>query len=207
MKPILPFPLPFLLLAAACGEPAPSPVDNAVAGTPAPAPAAAPKGPAEPASGPRTAGVGPLTFRYDPAMLAKVDAELGIPPDWEREVRGTKLVARDRAALIGKAECMYGLSGQATRCTAEKEAGLAFALLDTPFEEMRARISDPAPSEVTMAGREGIRWEIGAEGEGADYILLPADGGTMLITHQYRTSGNPDEAAVQAVLDSLSFEG
>lgn len=194
-----------ILLTAACGEPSPSPVDNAVNGVPAPPPAEeANQTKAEPAL--RTAEAGPLSFRYDPSLLAKTDVDVQIPPDWSRQVRGTKLVPRDRIDLIGKAECMYGLSGQAQRCTAEKEAGLAFALLDTPFEEMRGRIEEPAPSEVTMAGRDGIRWEIGAEGEGADYILLPADGGTMLIVHQYRTSGNPDEQAVQAVLDSLAFE-
>lgn len=197
--------LPLLILLAACrSDPAASPVDNAaVPGMQsAPVDATAPPPPPEP----RTAEVGPLRLRYDPALLAPVDARIGVPPDWSRRADALKLVARDRAELIGKAECMYGLSGQAERCTAAKEAGLAFAFLETPFEELRGAIDDPAPREIAIAGRDRIRWEIGAEGEGADYILFPADGGTILIEHQYRTSGNPDDAAVEAVLESLAFE-
>lgn len=148
-----------------------------------------------------------MSLQWDRSKLARVEAQVGIPPNWNREIRGMKLVARDRAELIGKAECMYGLSGQASPCTAEKEAGLAFALVETPYEEMQAQITDPAPSPVTVAGREGIRWEIGAEGEGADYTMLPAYTGTILIVRQYRTSGNPDAAAIAQVFDSLSFDG
>lgn len=154
----------------------------------------------------RSAEIGPLTLRYDPAKLVQTDAEIGIPPDWRNEIPGMKLIARDRLELMDTAECMYGQRGAATLCEAEKEAGLAFALVDTPYETLSARITDPAPSQVTVAGREGIVWEIGAEGEGAVYTLLPAGERTLLIVNQYRNSGNPDEAAIRQVMNSLSLD-
>ncbi|MGF1550197.1 MAG: hypothetical protein ACFBQW_06660 [Sphingomonadaceae bacterium] len=118
--------------------------------------------------------VGPLSIAYDPFAFAQTDAEIAIPPDWEREVRGLKLVAREREKLLGKAECIYGESGRATTCNAEQEAGLEFALIDQAYEELRAALPAQDLEPTRLAGREGVAWKIGAEGAGADRHLKPA---------------------------------
>lgn len=155
------------------------------------------------APSPAKAEVGPLQIHYDAAMLTPVETRLALPPDWTAEVDALKLIARDRAALIGRAECMYGQSGQASRCNVVQEAGLSFAVIDQPYDAMRARLPADQLKPVMIADTEGVSWLIGAEGEGAEHILLPAGERTALIVRQFRNSGNPDETAIGTVLNDL----
>ena len=154
----------------------------------------------------KSLSVGPVRFPYDAALLAPVRTAIQLPPDWKNEVEGTKLVGTDRAALLGKAECLYGQSGKATTCNAEQEAGLAFADLEGGWIEL-LRKSVPAADlkKITLGGVEGVSWQIGAEGEGAEYILLPVMEHTILIVRHFRNTGNPDEAALGAVLNGLKL--
>jgi hypothetical protein len=202
------FLLPLSLLAA-CGQNETRNATEIAAGNIAEeTSAAAGNGTSEaPAPAPQSIAVGPLRIRYDPALLAPMRAKVAIPPDWTREVDGLKLLARDRAGLVGKAECIYGQSGKASRCNVSQEAGLSFASLEIPFRELGAKLPAAQRKPIALVGVNGISWEIGAEGEGAEYILLPAgageDAGTLLIVRQFRTSGNPDQRALGAVLADL----
>jgi hypothetical protein len=202
-------PLPLL---AACGQNETRNATEIAAGNiAADAPTAANNGNA-PAPAPvlRTMAVGPLQIRYDAALLTPLRAKVAIPPDWKTEVDGLKLLARDRAELVGKAECIYGQSGKASRCNVSQEAGLSFASLEIPFADLGAKLPADQRKPISLAGVTGFSWEIGAEGEGAEYILLPmsagADAGTVLIVRQFRTSGNPDERALGAALADLKLD-
>jgi hypothetical protein len=155
---------------------------------------------------PKSLSVGPARFPYDAALLAPVPTAIQLPPDWKIKVEGTKLIGKDRAALLGKAECLYGQAGKATACNAEQEAGLAFADLEGGWIEV-LRKSVPAADlkKISLGGVEGVSWQIGAEGEGAEYILLPVWEHTVLIVRHFRNTGNPDEAALGAVLNGLKL--
>src|SRR3546814_18302253 len=122
-------------------------------------------------------------------------------------VRGTKLIAADREKLIGKAECLYGLSGQASLCNAELEAGLAFAMVEEPYEAISARFSEELLEPMRVAGIDGLAWRIGAEGEGAEHILLHVGERTILIVRQFRNSGNPPAAQNAPVLQNKRNTG
>jgi hypothetical protein len=183
------------LLAASCqDEPAPT---NANELTAAPAQEA---GGARPAL--ETGTVGPLRFSYNPLLLVPVETPVSVPPDWAREVPGIKLITRERAKLIGKAECLYGLSGRATVCNATQEAGIAFATVEESYDVLSKRLSGPLRRDVELAGRNGVSWTVGAEGEGVEHILLPAGDRAALIVRHFRASGNPPEEAIAAVLGS-----
>ncbi|MBA3677291.1 MAG: hypothetical protein H0W74_07810 [Sphingosinicella sp.] len=147
--------------------------------------------------------VGALHIQYDEALLAPFPSKVAVPPDWKQEVDGVKLIGRDRAQLIGKAECLYGQSGEARDCNVPQEAGLSFATLETPFADLQARLPAEETKPIVLAGVKGLSWQIGAEGEGAEYILLPEGGGSILIVRQFRAAGNPNEAALGAVLGDL----
>jgi hypothetical protein len=199
----------FLVLLAACDANAPeNAAEIAAIANNVGAEAEAGDFPADPAMPrPERTSLGPLQIRYDAALLAPVPAKVALPPDWKREVDGLKLLARDRAALIGRAECMYGQSDQASRCNVQQEAGLSFAALDEDFAAFRGRLPADQLEPVTLAGAQGVSWQIGAEGEGAEYILLPVKRGAILIVRQFRISGNPDETALGAVLNDLRITG
>lgn len=157
------------------------------------------------APAPASLAVGPLQVPYDKALLAPVPTPLQIPPDWKGAVNGIKLIGSDRAALIGKAECLYGESGQASRCNAAQEAGLAFGLLEGSLAQFSQKLPAAELQKVTLAGADGVSWQIGAEGEGAEHILLPAGKRTIMIVRQFRNTGNPSEAALGAVLNELKL--
>src|SRR3546814_13878000 len=57
---------------------------------------------------------------------------------------------------------------------------------------------------MRVACIDGLAWRIGAEGEGAEHILLPVAERTILIVRQFRTSGNPPAYAIATVLQSLA---
>lgn len=149
---------------------------------------------------------GPMRVAYDSSLLTPVPTSIQLPPDWQNVTEGMKLIGSDRAALLGKEECMYGQSGQATTCNAKQEAGLAFAdLEDGWIEQLREKIPAAELNDITLGGVEGVSWQIGAEGEGAEYILLPVQEHTILIVRHFRNTGNPDEAALGTVLNDLKF--
>lgn len=193
-----------LLLLAACDAEAPQNAAE-IAGNSADNILAKSEDPAAPK--PARSTIGPLRIQYDSALLAPFQAKVALPPDWTNEVEGLKLIGRDRAALIGKAECLYGLSGQASSCNVQQEAGLSFASLDIAFADLAARLPPKEVKPISLARAQGLSWQIGAEGEGAEYILLPAGKGSILIVRQFRTSGNPDDGALGAVLGDLTIEG
>lgn len=205
--------LTLLFLASACGgevENA-SEIANEAAASPANGSAAtegdSPGGDANAGPAPATLEVGPLQVPYDSSQLAPVEVTIPLPPDWRNEAEGVKLIARDRVALLGKAECMYGQSGEASPCNALQEAGLAFVSLDRPYKEFAAALPADQRKSVSMAGAEGVSWLIGAEGEGAEYILLPSGEGSVLVVRQFRSTGNPDETALGTVLNDLRLRG
>lgn len=155
---------------------------------------------------PKRFSTGPMLVTYDSSLLTPVPAKIQLPPDWQTTVEGVKLIGSDRAPLIGKAECMYGQSGQASTCNAAQEAGLAFAdMEDGWIKILREKVPAGQLKEITLGGVEGVSWEIGAEGEGAEYILLPAQEHNILIVRHFRNTGNPDEAALGSVLNDLKF--
>ena len=150
--------------------------------------------------------VGPLLVTYDSASLAMLPATVALPPDWKAEVPGTKLIAKDRVALIGKAECLYGQSGQASQCNVQQEAGVSFASLEQSYSQLGANIPADQRKPVELAGVTGTSWQIGAEGEGAEYILLPAGDGGILIVRQFRATENLEDGVTRQVLNGLRFD-
>jgi len=155
---------------------------------------------------PASLSVGPLRVPYDSSLLTPVATKIQVPPDWQTQVEGTKLIGKGRAALLGKAECMYGQAGKATTCNAQQEAGLAFADMEGGWiDSLRQSVPAADLKKITLGGVQGVSWQIGAEGEGAEYILLPAWEHTILIVRHFRNSGNPDEAALGTVLNGLEL--
>lgn len=149
--------------------------------------------------------LGPLLIRYDPDRLAAVDSSIEVPPDWDRSVSGLKLIAADRQESMGQERCEYGLSGMQMECQPASEAGMAFAILDEDYQKARERSAEGATS-VEIAGVQGVRWSIGAEGEGAEFTLIPVDGRTALIDHRTRMRENPDPGAIEQAKEKLRIE-
>lgn len=199
------------LLAGACSDDAPQNATEIVEGngqndTTLPSTTFLPAQEPAPAPSVESAKIGPLLVSYDGTSLTMLPAKVSVPPDWKVEVPGSKLIARNRAALIGKAECLYGQSGQASQCNVQQEAGVSFAFLDRPFSELSGNIPTDQRKPVQLAGAAGTSWQIGAEGEGAEYILLPAPGGSILIVRQFRATENLEDNLTRQVLNGLRID-
>jgi hypothetical protein len=148
--------------------------------------------------------IGRFELRFDPARLTKVGASIALPPNWTSTVLGIKLLAPERAAMLEKADCAYGASGSVVRCNADQEAGLAFVSVTLPYQEFTSSLPADQVKPLRLAGEQGVSWTIGAEGEGAEYIVLPGgERQSLLIVRQHRETGNPDPAAISSALNSL----
>lgn len=154
-----------------------------------------------------TRELGPLAIRYDPDRLAAVEASFEVPPDWDRQVSGLQLIAADRLSLMGREECQYGQAGMDLECTPASEGGIGFATLEESYDRARERMAGENSRPVMLAGRDGIAWSIGVEGERTEYTLLPAGNRTVMVVHRTRNRENPDPSAIAQAKESLRIEG
>ena len=158
-----------------------------------------------------TATVGPLRYAYDPEVLERVEVRASLPPDYESERDGIKLIPAERAELLGKRECSYGESGMVTECNAEQEAGLEIVQLDGPLSRWRenfanSRMGTGPLESVELGGVSGFRFTAQAEGSGAEYTFLPAgDDAAVLVTRQFRFGQDAGEEEIERVIASLSL--
>ena len=155
---------------------------------------------AQAAAGQKAVRIGPVGLHYDSTRLTVKAVEIGLPPDNSHQVRGMKLLARERAALVGTARC----PGQAGNvCKAEAEGGLTLTMLNQPFAEFSAPIRNTRPA--TVAGKEGVTWQGRFSGTAATFTLLPVDQQTLMMIRQAEGEGAPDAATLDAVIGTLRF--
>ena len=149
--------------------------------------------------------IGPVRFRYAPQRYSTTDVMMQTPPAYDRELRAVKLIPVRRAAQLGEVGCRYGLSGKTERCSAPKEAGLAFAIDDRSIAAVRAAFTDDAIRPRTLAGVTGFSVTQQAEGEGVRYSFLPVGQKTLVIERLWRNGGN--SSSYNRVLKSLKLDG
>jgi hypothetical protein len=147
---------------------------------------------------------GPATLRYDPARYAAVASDLSLPPLYADGQPATKLISRDRLDALGRDTCRYGMSGRQVTCEAAMEPGLAIAIADIPFAELRRQFADQRTEAARLGGREGFGVTQGAEGEGASYAFAPLGDRTLAVQRLWRDDTR--DAGLQRVLDTLSIE-
>lgn len=146
--------------------------------------------------------VGPFTYRYRPDRFTLQRATLTLPGAHGEPIEAEKLIARSRAA---RQRCRYGLSGRQQACDVDREAGLAFAVLDRPLDALRRTVPAALTEPSRLAGRSGFRAVEQADGSGASYAFIPVGAKTVAVVHRWRPG--EDAAGVDAVLRSLSTAG
>ncbi|RJY08223.1 hypothetical protein [Aurantiacibacter aquimixticola] len=144
-----------------------------------------------------TATLGHITYSFDPRLLTAADVDIAIPPANDRHHTATKLIPADRAARIGQEGCMYGADDVPTRCNAEREPGLALALLPRPIGEYRGHFQGQSAygvDTVERSGVEGFAYRSQADAVVTEYLFLPSRDRTILIA---RSVGDnlPDHVA------------
>jgi hypothetical protein len=176
--------LALVALAAGCSEDAGSEANNQAAAIP----------------GQREARIGPVGLHYDSTKLAITPVQIKLPPDEKREVRGMKLVSREREPLLMKASC-GGQKGKV--CMPEAEGGLTLTVLNQAFPELSGPI--PRTRPVTVAGLQGVTWEGRFGGTPATFTLLPVEQQTLMMIRQADGEGGPDAATLDAVVSTFKF--
>lgn len=147
---------------------------------------------------------GPLTYRYKPGRYTSAPVLFSLPGAADWPVEGEKLIPWQRASQLGQSSCRYGLSGQIQVCTAEKEAGLTFAVINRPLAKLRKQLPAALTEPTTLAGRDGLRIVEEAEGSGSSYILIPAGSETVAAIRSWRKDS--ECSGYQAVLRDISFD-
>jgi len=128
-----------------------------------------------------------------------------LPPAYTTVYTGIKLVTPIAAAKLGKTECNYGQSGKTVVCAAEFEQGVTFFKVDSSASTLVSDLDQYAgKTNVMLAGKQTVKWSIGAEGEGADYYFYPlSQNTTLVIMRRYGTDGFPSLALFNQILATL----
>lgn len=145
-----------------------------------------------------------FSFRYPAAEWTEVRTTAGLPGAPGERRPAVKLLRPADAARLGRNECSYGQSGETVECTAEKEPGIALFVADSPLAGIRASLDGSLVESTSVAGREALRYSIGAEGEGIDWLLVPMNDRTLVIEILKRRDRAP---AADAILRTLELPG
>ncbi len=148
----------------------------------------------------RQARIGNVALEYETAKLVVTSVTIPLPYDAEREIRGMKLIATAREAVLDQPNCP---GQEASVCRAEAEGGLTLTILNQPFAEFSAAIRNTSPA--TFAGRQGITWTGRFGGKPATFTAIPVEQQTMMSIRQTEGEGAPDAASLDAVIASLNF--
>jgi hypothetical protein len=125
-----------------------------------------------------------ISFPKD--TLVQVPFSQTLPPNYLKQYNGIKFIFENRANLIGKKGCYYGESGLESVCTANKEEGISFIVVDDSISNLTSNLSASSKSNTTIYGKQAIAWKIGAEGDGIDYYYMSMNQNkTLVISRQY----------------------
>lgn len=144
-------------------------------------------------------------FEYPTKTFAAVAVTDKVSPPYKTDYTGIKLIATAAVSTLGKQECSYGQSGKIDVCTAEMQRGIAFFKIDVSASTLVSALDPYAgKTTVTLAGKQTVKWSIGAEGEGADYYFVPLTSSkTLVIIRYYDTEGFPQQALFDQVIATL----
>ena len=156
---------------------------------------------------PTMGSIGSVRYGFAPERLTRAEIQIELPPRYSSSVWATKLFSAERAPLLGANSCHYGGAGAQT-CTAEREEGLALALLERPIADYRETflgngIPESALSRDTLAGATGFCFAAVVTGGGMDYCYYGVNERTLLVARRFSERGAPDDPALGEVLDNL----
>jgi hypothetical protein len=151
--------------------------------------------------------LGPVTYRYNPLLLAPANVRIAVPARHDEEANAVKLLPE--RGIEGSPDVC---PGRAENCPVEVQPGLTLALLERPFERyeeaLRASGLAAAIAPTTVAGIEGIAFDAGTEdGLEVEYQLVPVDNRALLIMRQRDNQSAEEVQALDDVVASLDLGG
>lgn len=151
--------------------------------------------------------LGNYSFRYSADKFVVRTIMQHLPPDNSDPPDSVvKLIPRERVDLLGREECMYGLRGIVELCTAQKEDGIGIAVISESLASIEAKLDPTVTDPVEVAGRQGIRYAIGAEGFGGTYYFIPlGEYRTAVVYRTYSPQTLVTENDLQRVLSTITF--
>jgi len=154
------------------------------------------------------ATLGPIHYEFDPTQLLMAEVLVRIPPDRDEQVWAAKLIAFQRADMLGQDLCQYEQSGRLEMCDAQKEPGLALALLARPLTDYReAFVRNGLEDKLSTAeldGSRGFTFTAQAGRSRIEYHFLPLQDRTVLVA---RRSIAGQDLGAEAIRDVIrSFE-
>ena len=142
--------------------------------------------------------------QYPENTFAVVQVTKQLPLDYKNNYAGAKLISSARVSKLGKQECSYGESGLTSVCKAEMEGGIEFVQVNASAQSLTSSLDSSLKTTATLAGKQTVKWSIGAEGEGTDYYYIPLNSSqTLVVARLYRFDGFPQQTLFNQVLTTL----
>jgi len=142
--------------------------------------------------------------QYSESTFALVQVTKQLPPDYKSNYAGVKLISSARVSKLDKQECSYGESGLTFVCKAEMEGGIEFIQVNASTQSLTSSLDSSLKTIVTLAGKQTVKWSIGAGDEGTDYYYIPLNSNqTLVVARLYRFDGFPQQTLFNQVLATL----
>ena len=159
---------------------------------------------------PARGSVGPIEYSFAPQILTRTEIQIKVPPGFDHLAWATKLIPLGRASTLGEMSCRYGASGQVQLCSADREDGLAMALLERPIGDYRRQFANDSAQgsklePSTLAGHSGFKYSLATAASGVIYGFYPVGERTLLLARRFSAAGAAVDPAIGQVLMSLRF--
>lgn len=148
-----------------------------------------------------------FSITYAKDTFTQVQMSQHLPPKYLTPYAGIKLISPSRATLIGKNQCSYGESDIISTCTAEKEGGISFVVVNDSISNLTSELDASLKTNTTISGKQAVVWKIGAEGAGADYYFVAINQNkTLMITRLYTDEGFPSNDSFDEIKSTLKIK-
>lgn len=156
--------------------------------------------------------LGQVSYRYDPTILTRAEIELPLPPDFSETAFAVKFLPSSMTGNIGFGGCSYGTALDASSCTADREVGLALALLERPLSHYRDRLEKSAlasslSNDASLGDVRGFVVSRHSDNTTTHlrYVFVPLGDRTLLAVERTEDGIVEGEQALAAVRASISF--
>ncbi len=158
---------------------------------------------------PTIGSIGPVTYGFAPEQLTLTEIELSLPPGYDKQVWATKLIPIERTASLGEKRCRYEMPDSET-CTADKEDGLAMAMLERPLAYYRAEFAETDGNRskivrIQLGDCTGFGVASGNATTGVVYSFHPVGERTLLLARRFSDGHLESDPALRAVSNSIHF--
>ena len=155
----------------------------------------------------RQARLGPVSYRFDPEILARAEVQIPIPPAYEDTAFAIKLIPRRLLDNPAAPLCTYSGEEEQRECSAEEETGVAIAILERPLADYRVGFAGMGGelSPIEIDGHDGFAYSDSEHEGDVQYQFVPLGERSLMVARSFDANDAQATTAIRAVIRSIDL--